>query len=246
MLAAALTALLAFQDPAPATGDVRGSTPAPAVAEWNDREAKAAVDAFQKSTRGNASLADKLRALEELAKGSHKNLVKPLGSLVQSDKSVAVRRRAAELLGQQPAQHANPTIVALIRSPALSDHPAVLADLVRSLARAGYHDKQWGEVDGLFERDFAGERIVLQEAILDLATFRKEKQAVDLLLRNMDEPRPAWVDDPSNPPAEYWEARWKAWAVWRGKVKEALYAITGQRFSTAEEARNWLKKNPLK
>jgi hypothetical protein len=54
------------------------------------------------------------------------------------------------------------------------------------------------------------------------------------------------VHDGDNPPQEYWEARWKAWAVWKGRVKEALFAITGQRFSTAAEARAWLKQNPLR
>jgi hypothetical protein len=31
--------------------------------------------------------------------------------------------------------------------------------------------------------------------------------------------------------------------VWREDVKATLLALTGQRFSTAEEARIWIKKN---
>jgi hypothetical protein len=34
--------------------------------------------------------------------------------------------------------------------------------------------------------------------------------------------------------------------VWKGKVKDALFALTGQRFTTAAKAQAWLKKNPLK
>jgi hypothetical protein len=76
-----------------------------------------------------------------------------------------------------------------------------------------------------------------------LAKNHKELEALDLLLENLDEPAPANVDDPSNPPAEYWEMRWKAWRSWRDDVKEALFAITGQRFNTSAEAREWLDKN---
>jgi hypothetical protein len=86
----------------------------------------------------------------------------------------------------------------------------------------------------------------VQEAILELVIAHKETQALPMLLRNTDEPAPANVEAADNPPAEYWEARWKSWAVWKGKVKDALFELTGQRFTTAAEAQAWLKKNPLK
>jgi hypothetical protein len=88
--------------------------------------------------------------------------------------------------------------------------------------------------------------VPLQEAILGLAAQHKEKQSIELLLDNIDEPVPQNVDAANNPPASYWEARWKAWKAWREKVKDALFALTGQRFGSAAEARVWLAKNPLK
>ena len=57
---------------------------------------------------------------------------------------------------------------------------------------------------------------------------------------------PANVDSPTNPPASYGKARWHSWAAWKGKVKDALFAITGQRFSTGKEAKAWLKENARK
>lgn len=247
MLVASIALLLGCQEPTPAPAPApQVPAPAPAVIEWNDREARDALSAFQKAIKGSASLADKMRALDELAKGSHKSLVKPLATVVQSEKLVVVRRRAAELLGQQPERNANPVILQLLGHTSLRDERAVQAELVRSLSRTGYHGKQWQHIDDLFEREYSLDTVVLQDALLDLIIAHKETQSVDILLRNIDPPQPVNVDDPTNPPAEYWKARWEAWSSWRGKVKEALFAITGQRFSTAEEARAWLRKNPLK
>ncbi len=64
-----------------------------------------------------------------------------------------------------------------------------------------------------------------------------------MLLNHIDEPAPVDVDAASNPPASYWEKRWKAWRLWRDDVKEALYALTGQRFSSGKEARTWIRVN---
>src|SRR5206468_3069566 len=159
------------QEPVAGPKDAAAETPKapPPVVAWNDLEAKAAIDAFAKALKGTPSLADKSNALEALARGSNKLLVRPLGTLIESDKSIVVR-----------------------------------------------------------------------------ITLHKEKQAVDLLLKNIDEPQPTNVVELANPPAAYWEARWKAWKAWRARVKDALFALTGQRFSTASEARAWLQKNPLR
>ena len=71
----------------------------------------------------------------------------------------------------------------------------------------------------------------------------KEKQAWKLVVEHIDEPYPEEIDPLSNPPAEYWERRWKAWRIWRSDAKEALFAITGQRFSSKKEAKVWIRAN---
>lgn len=256
MFAVIATLLLSFQEPAPAPAP---QEPAPAkppaqapvepqkpIAQWNDAEAKAAVDSYSKSLKSADSMAAKSKALDILAPGAHKLLVKPLAQMIESEKSVVIKKRAAELLGQQPAAEANPTILKLLRNARVVQHPPVLAELVEALANCGYKPAQWKEISDLFERDYGAEFVQLHEAILGLIEKHKEKQAIDMLLRNMDEPVPGDVDAADNPPAEYWEARWKAWKAWRGKVKDALFAITGQRFSTRNEAKAWLRKNPIK
>lgn len=255
MLAALLTSLMAVQDPKPAPTppaaeqgpkvEVPADPPKP-VEAWDDRTAKAALEEFTKAVKGTPSMNVKNKALEALSTGSHKLLLKPLATIVETDKSVLIRKRAAELIANQPAAEANATIRKLLKSPKVQPQYAVTAELVRALTRCGYQPVQWKEIDDLFEAEYHVDRVPVQEAMLQLIETHKEKQAIDLLLRNLDEPSPKDVHAGENPPAEYWEARWKSWAIWRDKVKSALFSLTGQRFSTAAEAKAWLDKNPLK
>jgi hypothetical protein len=257
MLATLVACLFAAQDPKPAPAPppadkpaaeapAAAPTPPVAVEAWDDKKAKAAVDEWTKLTKGSPSMADKNRGLAALAEGSNKLLIKPLAAVVETDKSVVLRKRAAELLANQPKAEANAAIRKLLKGGRAAAYPTVMAELVKGLSRCGYDKAQWGEIDGLFEREYHIDRVVVQEAILELVIAHKETQALPMLLRNTDEPAPANVEAADNPPAEYWEARWKSWAVWKGKVKDALFALTGQRFTTAAKAQAWLKKNPLK
>lgn len=246
MIASLLTFLLGWQDPAP-TPQPPAAAPvvAPKVVEpWDDKTAKATVNSLAKLMKGTPSMTQKNQALEGLATGSNVLLLKPLAEIVEKDKSVVIRKRAAELIANQPEKEANLTLRKLLKNPRIAAHPVVLAEIVRGLARCGYDGKQWTEIADLFELDYQPEYVPLHEALLDLITKHEERQALPLLLRHIDEPVPADPDHADNPPQEYWEARWKAWSAWREKVKGALYAITGQRFSTAAEAQEWLKKNP--
>ena len=260
MFAPIIIGLFAFQEPAPPQGNetekpkaeaeaakpAEEARPKVVVEEWDDSRGKSAAADFKKAIKGDASMAERNKALEALAPGSNKHLVKPLQEVIETDKSVVIRKRAAELLGNQPDKQANAAIRKLLKNGRVTSYPAVQAELVRSLSRCGYDSKMWGEIAEEFERYYDLERVPLQEAMLELVITHKEKQAIPLLLRNIDEPVPSNPDAPGNPPASYWEARWKSWQVWRGKVKDALFEITGQRFSTADEAKAWLKKNPLK
>jgi hypothetical protein len=244
MIELCLTLCLAFQDPEPKPQEVP-VPPAPVFEEWDDKTAKAAVKDFEKKMKPkSASLRDKLTAVEELARGSHAKLIAPLAKTCLTEKALTVRKAAAEALAHQPDKEAKRAVLALLGDDELRDVPQVGASLLLALGTLGYeagHD--WKHLDGLFERDYAAERVPLQQAMLKLIQGTNELEALDLLVDNLGEPVPADPDDPANPPAAYWEARWKAWSVWREDVKATLLALTGQRFSTAEEARVWIKKN---
>jgi len=214
---------------------------------WPDKLAKQKVKAFEKALKPKkVSMADRKRALDSLKGGLSMHLIKPLQKFIETDHSVVLKREAVEMLGDQTDKRTKKAILKLLGNVRVTGNPQVQAGLIRALSRSGYTGKDWKQIADVFESDYDNERIPVHEAILALVTEHKEKQAVPLLLNNMDEPSPDNVDAAENPPAEYWKARWHAWATWKPKVKEAMKAITGQDFSNAKEAKAWLKKNRLK
>jgi len=244
-----LLVALAQAQPTPATPANRppaATDPATFTARTlSDAEATQALADF-KAVPAKASLADRLAAIEALVRGSHANLVPVLDRTVRRDGAMVVRKKAAEALGWQPAKKAYPVVVALLESTEVCNDSELVAPLVTALARVGYASKDWQRLETLFRAGYGPERTGLQRAIIQLAATQKEKLAVPVLLENLDEPLPVDVHGASNPPAEYWEARWKAWRAWRDDVRNALMQITGQKFASAEEAQAWLRINGAK
>lgn len=247
MLALCLMTALAVQDPVETKPADTKPVAQTAFETWDDARTRTELAEFKKKTKGRrVPLATRAAAVEALAKGCNQKLVKPLATVVKTDKALTVRKTAAAALAHQPEKAARPAILKLLGDSSVKKAAPVVTELIGALDRCGYRSKDWDKIDNLFERDYGTDWVPTQRAILQLIKNHKETEAIDLLLRNLGEPIPANVDDPSNPPAEYWEKRWKAWQVWREDVKRALYAITGQRFSTPEEARAWIKKNGRK
>lgn len=253
MLVLAATVVFLCQDPAPA--EPGGQDPKPKVEAkqsatsrkleaWDDKTVREKVKAFEKAVRAKgASMKQRQDALALLAGGTHAKLIKPLAKYLERESSVTLKRQAAEMLGDQPPKQARKVVLKLLKNARVVGNPQVQAGLIRSLSRAGYQSADWKEIDDVIESDYDTERVPAHEALLELVAAHKEVQALPMLLRNLDEPIPENVDAGSNPPAEYWKARWHSWAAWKGKVKEALFAITGQRFSTRKEAELWLKEH---
>lgn len=237
---------LGWQDPAPNQPKpaAAAAPTAASVRTWDDKVAKAAIDEFAKVMKGTPSMLDRSRALDQLAGGSNILLLKPLADVVEKDKSIVIRRRAVELIVNQPEKDANATLRSLLENTKVAATPQVCAQIVRGIAQCGYDSKQWAKIEPLFERSYTADCLSLHDAILELVTKHAERAALPLLLRNLDEPAPKDEHAQHNPPKEYWEARWKAWSSWKARVKNALFAITGQRFNTAAEAEAWLKNNP--
>ena len=237
------------QDPTPATPQEAASRKDAAAAvdailpppkELDDATAKKALASLWKPQE-KLTLAQKVERIETLRDVQHKSFVKPLTALVQNETQLTVRKAAALALSRQPAASARPALLALLKDERMA--PEVLAVVVEGLAGAGYQSADWTSVAPHFEKDFLPARYALQKQVIKLAARHKEKQAVKLLLHHIDEPIPDNVDAASNPPAEYWEKRYKAWQAWREDVKDAVFQITGQSFSTRKEARAWLKVN---
>ncbi|MEZ5966675.1 MAG: hypothetical protein R3F56_22750 [Planctomycetota bacterium] len=212
---------------------------------YSDADARKALADF-KTVSAKAPLVERMAAIDALVRGSHDDLVPALDKVVRRDASVAVRKRAAEALAWQPPKKAYPVVTALLASREVEQSIELVEPLVAALAKVGYASKDWPRLETYFRAGYGPDRTGLQRAIIALAAEHKEKLAVPVLLENFDEPKPADIHGASNPPAEYWEARWKAWRAWREEARAAVQAITGQKFGSADEARAWLKVNGAK
>jgi len=62
----------------------------------------------------------------------------------------------------------------------------------------------------------------------------KDRSIVRVLCESLSAPEAGNVDDPNNPPAAYWETRWKAWQAVRRDITWTLKRITGQVFRPQE------------
>ena len=256
MLAITLLGLLLYQDPAlpPGQGSGQGSqekssqkSSSKTLKTWPDKEAREKVKAFERQLKPKKiGMRVRKDALDSLVGGINLQLVKPLGKFIGKESSIVLKRQAIEMLSDQPKASAHKMILKLLKEADVTSNPQVEAGLVTALSRAGYVTKDWPAIKDVFESDYDNERIPVHEAVLKLVTEHKESQAIPMLLRNLEEPNPVNVEVAENPPTAYWKARWHAWAVWKGQVKDALFTITGQRFSTAKEAKSWLKKSPIK
>jgi hypothetical protein len=51
------------------------------------------------------------------------------------------------------------------------------------------------------------------------------------------------VNSPSNPPASWWEQRWKMWKPVKAEVVEALEELTGESFKDTASAKAWFLAN---
>ncbi|MHC4224925.1 MAG: hypothetical protein ACYSX0_07545 [Planctomycetota bacterium] len=72
--------------------------------------------------------------------------------------------------------------------------------------------------------------------------YIQSKRSFRLLAEKLDYPRPEKVDDPENPPAEWWEERYKEWESYVPQIRWALGRIVpGETFETTKEAKDWAK-----
>ena len=88
--------------------------------------------------------------------------------------------------------------------------------------------KQYDEVERIWK--MAPNAAAMNAVTGYFTAVRTDKRPCKLLATWLDEPRAASVHDASNPPAGWWESRWKLWQATKGGAAAALKAITGQTF----------------
>ena len=83
-------------------------------------------------------------------------------------------------------------------------------------------------------------------ALVDICLYverTKDKRLTKWLAKELDEPMATNPNAPNNPPADWWERRWKMWKPTKPAVVSALKALTGQEFDTTKAARAWIEAN---
>ncbi|MHC4939700.1 MAG: HEAT repeat domain-containing protein [Planctomycetota bacterium] len=105
------------------------------------------------------------------------------------------------------------------------------------------YTKAYDDVKKQFKKD-TGE---LRKASARYFGMTKAKAAFRMLAEELDEPMAKNPNDPSNPPASWWEARWHAWKANEKAIHWALsQLVEGESFETTDEAKKWAKSEGKK
>jgi hypothetical protein len=221
-----------------------------ALHDATDEEAKPIVEGLKTAAR-KRKREDAMPLLDAVGALRHPEFERPLVQLLQHP-DAAVARRAAELLeprvGALDAKAATALWKAGWMHPLNDKRHAIQAKTLRILARGGVtlDRKQHDDVAKLWRRHLGNPEASVVGVLLDIAWYyehTKDKRLCRLLAEELDEPQPADVNSPTNPPASWWEARWKAWKELKPAVVSALRSITGQEFDKTDEAKRWFKMN---
>ncbi len=232
--------------PAPAAPPAAGkppAAPAPApLATIADAEAAPLLDGLKKALKARTS-GEALPALEALAGKSHKDFEAALQKLLVHP-SVDVAAKAARCLGERAGPKTPGVLWRGWALPVNDKRWVVKAAILEALAatKAPLDAKGWDEIESVWRAAPSTEAMVAVARYFTL--LGTDKRPCKMFALWLDEPKAGSVADAANPPASYWEARWKTWQAVKPVVVDALLAITGQHFDTSEEAKAWFKKNP--
>ncbi|HVG93849.1 MAG TPA: hypothetical protein VND21_05345 [Planctomycetota bacterium] len=228
-------------DAPPRAGDPAPSPP-PALRTLTDTEAEPLVAGLKKAVRARKA-EDALPALEAIAGVTHKDF-DPLLSKCLIHPHATIAEKTAALFGDRPGPKTTGTIWRAWIHPVNDKRWAVKSAMLASLGRLGatLDAKQYDEVEKIWK--MAPNVPAMNAVTAYFTAVRTDKRPCKLLGMWLDEPRAGSVNDASNPPAGYWEARWKLWQATKGGAIAALKAITGQTFDSSAQAKAWFDANP--
>jgi hypothetical protein len=235
-LSALLSSFAPAQQPAPTP---KADEPPPPLPALDDKEAAERVADFKRLYTKSADLGRRIEAVKKLSTHRSERLAAELQKVVLADPNPIVRAEAAKSLGRQDGAKAKAGISACLKGLQGEEQQVVMLALLDSLLLEAYEPAYFEILEPLFEKEAT--QPAVQQRIVRLFGKGKEKRAFRLLVDNLNEPAPENVDDPANPPASYWEMRWKKWDVWRLDVAKALKELTGVEFKEKKFYREWAK-----
>jgi len=144
-----------------------------------------------------------------------------------------VQAQAARLIGNIPGKASSSLLFKTFKDKKIrKDKPTVVAALIDAMGRQGF-ERALKDVESEFSSE--GPKEVMRACVRYFGQIRcKDLGVVRKLCMELSAPEPGNVDSATNPPASYWETRWKTWSYYRRDVSWALKEITGESFQPAE------------
>ena len=225
-----LSGLLLLLVPAPAPAQ---DNPTDEPQPMEDADARKLLRELDKSIKSKEPRL-RMEAVKTLASHQNEQFIKPLAKLCK-DKDVKVVEAAIGALGNQPFKKSQDALIKLVRNPRYAFDETLGPELMRSLGKVGWSKSHYEILRDLF--DDADKKT--KKAMFEMFAAQKEVRAFSLFADNLEEPRPANVNSPSNPPASYWKKRWEEWSYYKAVVRKGMTTLTGQSFATTKDAKEW-------
>jgi hypothetical protein len=180
--------------------------------------------------------------IERLGQWDHPMILKEVRKYTK-DKSYKVSVAAVVACARQTSEKEK-TAAALLATLKKEKRNDVVCALLVAMGRMGYDNKKAFKAAADRYNKTAVEPI---KAAARYFGYVKSKAAFRMLAEKLDYPRPAQVDDPANPPASWWEARYKEWKAYVPHVRWALNEIVPtENFDSTREARAWAESEGAK
>ena len=201
-------------------------------------------------------VADVIQALDEVGEQSHPSFQKPLLKMLTHESSRVAMRAADQLALQQlETEKAQKKLGKAIWRKGFTDRknhrrPNVKGRIIyaTSAVEGGAQldnnrfkdlERHWRTVIG-DPRESNAPGIV---AVCEYVRLAKDKRLCRMLAEEIDEPGTTAVNSPTNPPAEWWERRWKMWKQYKAEIVESLEELTGESFKDTAAAKAWFEAN---
>jgi len=217
----------------PKAGDIQ--IPDPGARIEDSSVASREVARFQTAFKAAKTQKERLEALEALGRWDHPLVLKAAARLLR-DRDWKVAVKAAVVCARQASckGKAGKTLLGALKREKRTN--VACAELV-GMGRLGFRSRSSIRVAIKYIRRDTTET---HKAATRYLGYIKYKEGFRLLAEFLDEPAPKRPDDPKNPPASYWKARWYEWDSNVPYTRWALSQfVPGETFETRREAKEW-------
>jgi hypothetical protein len=240
---------LADEPPAAPEAPAEGQ-PAEAPADLREAtadEAKSLLAALKKVyKKKNAN--DVLPALEPMAELKHESWDKALVRLLKHDSSLVAMRVAEMWCHRVTDKNLKKVWKAGWQEKRNDKRFTIKTKVLRAVGIAGHilDAKQYKAVEKDWRWMVGNPNESYSDALIDICWYfevTKDKRHCRHMAEQLDEPGTNVVNDGNNPPADWWERKWKMWKPMKPAAVAALKAITGQEFDKTAVAKKWFEDN---